>query len=207
MLKFEDLVGADDEHPVLARWRVFAAEAGVTPAVEAVRPRLSLGHAPAHLKFSLVGHRRPQPELLPWDSALALKTAEAGWKGPRVSVETTRIALLLKSFLEPTVNRFGDGFFSSVLIDTIKTSEARSDPNVVELLRFIATNTPRRGAPYVACKDEVVAALARIAKLLQKRLKYTSSVSQVIWLASIAYYLDDRFSITDGRTLGLYQQG
>jgi hypothetical protein len=141
----------------------------------------------------------------PWEPQLALTMAERGWRAPDLANEAVRFGLLLKTLFSPSEMRYGDGYFSAVLIDVLRDSEFAREQKVSEVLPFISVPPPKPSPSRDDCAENIKAVLSRVAQLLVDPLKYPHGEAKAVVAESLAYFLDERFSITSGRLLGLYR--
>jgi hypothetical protein len=211
VLSLDDLFKKDQfSHPKLRYWQELATKHGTSPIVEVNRPRDGLGFAPARLRVTVRDEQgnpitdNDDPE--PWEPQLALATVERGWRAPDPANEAIRIGLLLKMFFSQPEMRYGDGLFSSVLVDVLRTSDFAREPVVSEVLKFISVPRPRASPSTNDCAENIKAVLARVAQLIAGPLKYPQPEAKDIIAKSVAYFLDERFSITPGKLLGLYRE-
>jgi hypothetical protein len=208
VLNLDDLFEKDQfDHPKLRYWQALAMKHGSSPIVEVFRDRDGLGFAPARLYVTVFDeHGRPAAtDVEPWEPQLALTTAERGWRAPDIKNEAVRIGLLLKWLFTPSETRYGDGYFSSVLVEVIRDGDLARDQNISEILRFVSVPPPDASPAKHDCAESIKAVLGRVAQLLVDPLKYPQGEAKIIIAESIAYFLDERFSITSGKLLGLYQ--
>lgn len=63
--------------------------------------------------------------------------------------------------------------------------------------------TDEEPPPLYECRDMIDGAIAGRAKELTKCLEYEIAEAEEILAAALAQYLDDRFSVTNRRVLGL----
>jgi hypothetical protein len=138
-----------------------------------------------------------------WDAELNNALVNRGILAINESNEIQRFGLGLGAAFEHPENRYGDGFFNSVLMTVIDQSPfAKMDP-VRELRPHISTNSPYQGGDSAHdCSMMIQAALQDRWLELREKLKYDQSNAERILAGALAYYLDERFSITDGRKLG-----
>lgn len=204
MLQLDDLFQKGQfDHPKLRHWQTLATSHGVLPTVEVYRPREILGFAPARLYVNIHGENRdPVNEPEPWDPQLALATVERGWRAPSLDNEAVRFGLLLKTFFSQPQMRYGEGYFSSVLVSLLRDSEFAGDQAISELLSEIHVLDPSSSDARAECEENITAVLARVARLLVDNLKYTQDEAKQVLAASLAYFLDERFSVTSKKALG-----
>jgi len=142
----------------------------------------------------------------PWEPQLALATVERGWRAPSTDNEVVRFGLLLKTFFSQPEMRYGDGYFSSVLVDVLRDSDLARDRSISEILGYVSVPPPASSASRDDCAENIKAVLGRVAQLLVGPLKYTEVEAKAVVAGCLAYFLDERFSISSGRLLGLYQR-
>jgi hypothetical protein len=115
--------------------------------------------------------------------------------------EKLRFSLLLKPALRPILIRYGDGYFNAVLVAALRAGPFGRNPEVADMLRSIHEDQPARGSRE-DCEQlidhELAAAARRILSLYDDR-----AVAEDILAGAIARYLDDRFSVSNSRALGL----
>ncbi|HEY5312046.1 MAG TPA: hypothetical protein VIK18_05980 [Pirellulales bacterium] len=174
--------------------------------VEIIRPRAALGFEPARLSLQFFNKQGKMYDYKtePWDAELNNALIEdRGIRAVDESNEIQRFGLGLGAALEHPENRYGDGFFSAVLMLVVDQSPfAKIDP-VRELRRYITTNRPYEGGHSAEdCSMMVQAALQDRWLELRRKLEYDTTDAERILAGALAYYLDERFSITDGRKLG-----
>lgn len=206
MLNPDDLFNDQNQadHPKLRRWQMLAGQHHSPPVVEIERPREVMGFGPARICVSLRGADGiPWTECEPWEPQLALATFEKGWRAPDTDKESVRIGLLLKMLFAQPETRYGDGYFSSVLIDELRNGGFAHDASIASLLRYISVSQPEPSQERNDCAENIKAVLSRIARLLVVNLKYPQDEAKGILAKGLAYFLDERFSIRRGRTLGL----
>ena len=117
-----------------------------------------------------------------------------------------RIGLLLKHFFSQPESRYGDGFFSSVLVELLRDSELATHPAMRDVLRFVSVPPPMNSSNRDDCAAAIESRLADVAKLLKTDLAYEVDQAKPILADALANFVDERFSITAGRALGLYRE-
>ena len=117
--------------------------------------------------------------------------------------ESIRFNLMLSARFEKPEAKFGDGFFSSVLVEYVKQSPLFESQTVREVIKYASTNQPYRGGTgYEYCREMIEGILRDCWADLNERLKYSDEASERILGRAVAHYLDERFSVTDRRNLG-----
>jgi hypothetical protein len=174
--------------------------------VKIVRPRAALGFEPAQTFvqfFNQQGDIYDYKKIEPWDSDLNDSLLDRHVRAIDETSEVQRFGLGLATALQQSENRYGDGFFNAVLMLVVDQSPFASMSQLRELRPFIATNRPYdRGHSIDDCSRMIQATLQDRWLELRRKLGYEKTEAERILAGALAYYLDERFSITDGRKLG-----
>lgn len=188
------------EHPRLRRWRALAGDE--KPTVEIQRAFDGLSYGPAVMRIRFAG---PSPdETEPWNPELDLEMIKLGWTSPTVEAEAQRLALHLRRALGGAERKYGDGYLNSVLVAYFRSSELGDDPRIADLLRHIHVNQAGNGEAVRECREVIEAAIRTMARFATANLNYSRDHAEKILTGAVAQYLDERFSISAGRNLGLY---
>ncbi len=195
-----------DSHPLIRVLDVHKGKPEFDAAkVEITRPRASLGFEPAQLSLQFFNKQDQMYDYKTefWDAELNDALVERKIRAIDESNEIQRFGLGLGAALEHPENRYGDGFFNAVLMLVVDQSPfAKMDP-VRELRPYIAANKPYQGSHSAEdCSMMILAVLQDRWLELRKKLDYDQTDAERILAGALAYYLDERFSITDGRKLG-----
>jgi hypothetical protein len=173
--------------------------------VEVFRPRDGFGFAPARL-YVTVHDEHGEPvvnDAEPWEPLLMLATVERGWRAPDLDKETVRFGLLLKTLFSQPQRRHGEGYFSAVLVAFLRDSEFAREPAIATLLSSIGElGQPSSSSSWEDCEENIKAVLAQVARLLVEDLRYAHHEAKTVLAASLAYFLDERFSVTSRKILG-----
>ena len=173
--------------------------------VEIIRPCAALGFEPARLSLQFFDKQAKMYDYKtePWDAELNEALIEHEIRAVNADNEIQRFGLGLGASFEHAENRYGDGFFSAVLMQVVQQSPFATMEPVRELTRYIKTNKPHNGGHSADdCTMMIQAVLQDRWLELRKKLNYEKSEAERILGGALAYYLDERFSITDGRKLG-----
>jgi len=205
---FRDEVDAQYDHPLLRYLTELAARPNFQAAkVEVVRPRAPLGHKPAKLYlhfYQKSGSEMDRPHPEDWDDELNTALIQRSVKAISVDNEKVRFALGLRAALQGAETRFGDGYYNAVLVHHILNSPFKDHPAVAEVLPHVHRNgIDPSFRTYAECRDMIDGAIRGRAKELTKSLGYGIADAEDILAAAIAQYLDERFSVTNRRILGL----
>ncbi len=118
-----------------------------TAKVEIIRPRAALGFEPAQLSLQFFDKQNQlfDYKTKAWDAELNDALLARKIPATDESNEIQRFGLGLGAALQHPENRYGDGFFSAVLMLVVDEGPfAKIDP-VRELRPYIATNKPYDG--------------------------------------------------------------
>jgi hypothetical protein len=187
-------------HPRLRNWKTRLAEAGTAATLEVYRPETEIGQSLAemNLQISKDGNLLPI-ETVPWD--------ELRVRAVSPEQEAERFALGLRAALRKAEREFGDGYFNAVLVELLKDSDLTTHREVAEVLRHAYTNRPHRegGAfdRYTICRELIADAIGGRARELTGPLNYSTEEAKRILVSAIARYLDERFSVSSRRRLGV----
>ena len=148
-----------------------------------------------------------QPGQLPteyaWSSEINLGLIQLKVRAVDVSTESVRFALTLRDSMQEIETRHGNGFFNSVLVDLLKESGLDKEESIREILQEAVVNPPSRSGGYQICRESIALAIRGRARELTQILGYTEVEAKAILVRSIEMYIDDRFSVTSRRRMGL----
>lgn len=191
------------DHPKLRSWLSYKNSAEVTRCtVEFRRERDGLVFRPARLY--LVAERKDGTIFSdgePWDRALNEALVEKKFKARDEENESERMGYMLAGRMQPLVNKFNDGFFNAVLVRYLNQNGYVEIPAIAAKLAKIREDAPSAGEAALDCEARIDSVLARCAQELVG-LEYEPEESKHILAGAIAYYLDERFSITNAEILG-----
>jgi len=173
--------------------------------VEIKRPRAALGFEPARLSLLFLNKQDKMYDykIESWDTELNDALVDRKIRAINESNEIQRFGLALGAAFQRPENRYGDGFFSAVLTLVVDQSPFAKMGPVQELRPYISTNKPyQSGHSAEDCSVMIQAILQDRWLELRRTLGYDKVDAECILAGALAYYLDERFSITDGRKLG-----
>jgi len=195
-----------DSHPLIRLLDVQRGEPKFGAAkVQIIRPRVALGFEPAQLSLQFFDKQNQIYDYRTesWDAQLNDALVDRGILAIDEPNEIERFGLGLGAALERPESRYGDGFFSAVLMLVVDQSPFAKTEPVRELRPYISTNRPHEGGHSADdCNLMIQAVLQDRWLELRRKLKYEQSHAERILAGALAYYLDERFSISDGRKLG-----
>jgi len=143
-------------------------------------------------------------ESVPWDDELNAGLIELGVRAIDASHEADRFTLGLRAALRKLEREFGDGYFNAVLLELVKESGLTGDPQIADIVKHASALSPNRdGRGYGLCRDMTAAAISGRMYDLREKLHYVPEEARRILIAALARYLDERFSVTSRRQLGL----
>ncbi|MGO8746338.1 MAG: hypothetical protein ACLQNE_10140 [Thermoguttaceae bacterium] len=205
---FSEAIDTQYDHPLLRYLTAVGAQPDFREAkADVIRPRGPLGHTPTKLClhfFAKSGDEMDRPRLEDWDDELNAALIQRGVRAISVDNEKVRFSLGLRAAFRAAEDRFGDGYYNGVLIHHIVNSPFKDHSAVGEVLPHV-----HRGdidpsfRTYYDCREMIDNAIRGRAKELTKYLGYEIPEAEDILASAVAQYLDDRFSVTNRRILGL----
>lgn len=199
---------SDDEeiHPKLRYWRSLLESGRATRAVcDFWRKRQGLSFLPARIYvffFDAAGEPVDKDQH-DWDPELNQELLGLGVRARDAKNEGERMGMMFGVLFEGVRIDFGEGFFNAVLLEQLHTSGLAALPPVAAVLTDIPSPSPLGDSPqHAACARAVDGVLSGAANVLTKRLGYSRDEATVILGLAMAYFLDERFSITNRRQLG-----
>jgi len=137
----------------------------------------------------------------PWSAALHEWLVRERVRAEDPNNEAERFGFAINERFAPIELRFGDGFFSAVLVHYLREQGFGEAEASKEVLGAIYEPHAAEGEHATTCAEMIEEVLVGVAEDL-KRLEYNEEIREAILAASIAYYLDERFNITNGKLLG-----
>lgn len=194
--------------PRLRTWKARLAEPNTSVTLAVSRPETVFGQSQPemHLQFTRDGILLP-PESLPWDDDLNSGLIHQVPKAVRAvspEQEAERFALGLRAALRKAERDFGDGFFNAVLLELLKDVDLTGHREIAEVLQHasaLRANHDSRG--YIDCSEMIAGAISGRAQELTGPLNYPQDEAKQILVSALARYLDERFSVSCRRRLGL----
>lgn len=211
-MKFKDFVKikeTEESHPRFKLWRKDIQDIkgkGGSPQIWIERNADVLGFKPAKIVLDLLDKdgvmvRRDVDD---WDIDLNQALVNIELKAGDKDNESVRLLLALTDTLSKVEVRFGDGYFSAVFIDLIKEIDFSEYPKVGEIIKFsTALNPDKNSRNYSDCRNMIEAALHKEIGDLRDKLKYEENDVNNIFVDALVQFVDERFSVTNRRRLGL----
>ncbi len=204
MTKLDDLFVKQSQydHPRLRSWLSYKNNPSITKSyLEFRRERDGLVFKPATLYF--VAERVDGTEFCdsePWDAAFNDALVKRQFQSRDAENEGERFGYRLIGLLQPIVNKFGDGYFNSVLVRHLEENGYTSNEVILDQLTKIHTNAPYNSEHVTDCQERIDGVLAQCAGQLTG-LGYSPQDSRNILCGALAYYLDERFHLTNRQIL------
>ena len=195
-------------HPRSANWKTRLAEGGASATLEIYRPETEIGQSQPemNLQFAKDGNLLPLEDGA-WNDDLNAGLIQLRVRAVTREQEAERFSLGLCAALRKAEREFGDGYFNAVLVELLKDSDLTKHAEIAEALKHAYANRPHRegGAfdRYTICRELIADAISGRARELTVPLHYSQEEAKRILVSAIARYLDERFSITSRRRLGL----
>jgi hypothetical protein len=205
---FREETRAPYDHPLLRYLEELRARPDFRDArVEVRRPRAPLGYEPAKLYLHFYAKSgaemdRPQPE--EWDDELNTALIERHVKATDLDNEKIRFSLGLRASLQGPEAKYGDGYYNGVLVHHIEHTAFKDYPGIAEVLRHVyRSGIDPSFRSYSDCRSMIDGAIRGRAQELTKLLGYGVPEAEEILAVALAQYLDERFSVSNRRALGL----
>lgn len=142
------------------------------------------------------------PEEIAWNEKLNRELIRLRARAISLENESERFGLVLRDRLDSVVIRFGDGFFSGVLIDYLGEGGFASLDPVQKALSRIHVFKPAGGPHRTRCIEFIQEELKYCVDALFEVFMYSKAQSISILSNALYSYLDERFSITTREMLG-----
>lgn len=184
------------EHPRIRSWISYRAKAGGPIRVQVWREHQAFGSGPPSLHVDFLD---PQKNLVhqaeaPWSAVLDNWLVDQGATAITAADEALRFSLRLKESYAPLWQEWGDGYFNSVLVHTLREGLAE-DASVRATLSAITEYRPNDGPRLARSIQDIDAVVSARARELVASLKYDRATAESILGAAVATYLNDRFHI------------
>jgi hypothetical protein len=195
-------------HPKLRSWASYLERPEVGGAkIELCRPREGLTFRPAKIDMHFYDKAGQEIECdsEDWDDGLNTALLRQGIKAVTPENEKERFALVLRAAFKRPEYRYGEGYFNSVLTTLLREGPFADDPQVAGVLRHTTANPPEtRSQSFPDCADMIELAIRGRAHELVDELCYGRKQAEELLAGALARYLDERFSVTNRRSLGLF---
>ena len=198
--------GTSDEpaHPRLRGWKKRIND-GETAELELYgnKPAIGLTQPKIYVEFFRDGNLDVADEA-DWDPELNEGLIALHVRAIDQDNEAERFALGLRDGFQSIEREFGNGYFNSVLLDLIQESDLDSSVPISEILKYTYHDqTDRTSRSYDRCREALALGIGARARELKKQLAYSEDDARTIMTAALAKYLDERFSVSSRKQLGL----
>lgn len=193
------------DHPKLRFWKsLIKKHKDLKPHIEFRRIREGLVFKPAVLYFEITcGDEVKESDSEPWDDILNDGLIAEEIKAISLENEGKRLGFMMKKEFRQIEIRYGDGFFNSVLIEMLNSQDFSGNSKLSDVLSNIHYNkASREGHSFDDCREMIYAAIKKYGEILEEKLKYPRELAEEILISSVAYYVDERFSVTNRKILG-----
>ncbi len=210
MPSIDDLFGSATArviHPKARYWIDFEKKDEVDEyELEFRRPKDGIVYRPAKffITFYDSNKRIIQGDESDWELDLHQDLNDGGLRCKSNENESERFGFAFKELFRKAENRFGDGYFNSVFLRYIYNSWLAQYDKVKKIIGSIHRNqSSMQGQSYGDCEDMIELVLKKdVAESLNKKMMYSVDDTKEIIASAVAYYLDERFNITNRRLLG-----
>ncbi len=169
-------------------------------AVEFERKRDGLAFQPV----SLVVRGQPRAQRIRWMPEVNRALIGRGVRAIDEKNEAERFGYMLNELFAGLEVRYGDGFFNAALIRFLGSDAFSSLKSVQERIKEIRRPHLVEGRRiYGECEKDMTAILTTVGGWLKQSLRYDQTTSERILDGAIAYYLDNRFHLSNRRLLGI----
>jgi hypothetical protein len=193
------------QHPRVRNWKARLEQAGTSAALEVFRPESEFGQSQAemNLQFTEGGKLLPL-ETVAWDDDLNAGLIQLGVPAVSPEQEAERFALGLRAAMRKPEREFGDGYFNAVLVEFVADSDLTQYSTIADVLKHATANRPSRdGKGFNICREMIADAIGGRAHELKEKLGYKEEQAKPILVQALARYLDERFTVSRRRRLGL----
>jgi hypothetical protein len=196
------------EHPTLRKWKARLGQPGAKATLELSQPIAEFGLSQAKMHVQFHEHGEPAAlETLPWDDELNSGLITFGVRAINQDQEADRFALGLRAAMHKALREYGDGYSNSVLLELMKDSDLTKHREINEILQHAHAISPYRegksSKKYENCREMITGAISGRARELTANLKYPEDEAKKILVAALGRYLDQRFTVSGRRRLGM----
>lgn len=193
-------------HPLVSDWKRRLAAGPATLEIYQQVKGIGATKTDIILQFTEHGHALPK-EVFAWDEDLNAGLISLAIKAVDAEQEAQRFALALRGHMRKIEREFGDGYFSAVFVEFLRGMDVATDPvlsSVLSHTRHVVPPHPSKSENY--CREKIASEIRNRYVELTDDLKYTEAVAQKILVKMLALYLDDRFSVSSRRRMGLLKE-
>ena len=201
--KYFDTTKNEFQHPRIAEWGSLVKNDAISLKCEIYRKRdgLRLSSPKIYLRRTTKNTGITTVDSEEWDEVLNLWLIDNNVQAVNQENEGLRFYLRLRRMLQRAEHRYGDGYFNAVLIEVVNR-DFSSDDRIMEMLKVVSTMKAGQGISYAPAIEMIESAIKDCAAYLIK-LGYSLEIAKSILTNSLALYIDERFSVTNRKLLGL----
>lgn len=188
-------------HPRIKVWMNRMQHANRTE-VELYRSREGLVRGTPRLFVTFYGNGEEPINVdeVNWELELDQWLIQKGIRAVSIENEKERWSLHITNAFRSIVNRYGEGYFSSVLVTLLKAGPFSTNPEVSDMLKYIHENNPSPDSRK-DCEDMIEAQFFKLAEEVKKLYSEPQQAEDVL-SGALSRYLDERYNISDRRHLG-----
>lgn len=138
-----------------------------------------------------------------WDAEVNEELISLGVRSKHSDSESIRFAIRLRDELGATETRYGNGFLNRTLVDLVTESYLDKHPEIKTALKKHRRIALERTSEYQECRDSIVYVIGKRSRELTGPLGYDEATMRNILSKAIARYLDNRFSLSQRKQMGL----
>lgn len=173
-------------------------------------PRTGFGTSRTEL-FILLWPKDSEPDLdnkhdlkqVEWDDGINLGLVDLGIRAVDLDQEARRFSLMIRGALRIAGRRYGDGYSNAVMVKLIDDSDLAKAGEVAEVRQHVSSNPPEWTRSHEACRELIADGIGGRAVELRDKLKYKPEEVRAVMTKALATYLDERFSVSNRRLIGL----
>jgi len=139
----------------------------------------------------------------PWDAEINEELIGLGIRSKEFDSESIRFAIRLRDELRATETRYGNGFFNRTLVDLMTESYLDKHQEIKSALEKHHGIALERTSEYHECRDSIAYVIGKRSRELTGPLGYDEATMRNILSKAIARYLDNRFSLSQRKQMGL----
>jgi hypothetical protein len=186
--------------PEVARLEDLRRVHGGPIGCEFARRREGLGFGPA--RFVIRFTSQLPREIVSWSLDVDDWLIQHGVRAIREENEAERFGFAFNERFEDVEASVGSGFFNAVFFQYLRESELAGMGPLREMMDAVHSYNPSEGWSADDSRKRIKNVLMECADALRKHLRYEKPVAVRILAGAIAYYLDERFNVSNRRFLG-----
>lgn len=191
-------------HPIVNRCQQLVANGYTLETVRFCRERQGPIFATAIFYINFVKLDAPSVSFdSEWNADINTWLLDNGGKAESIPNEIERMGFSLVEALRESPYEFGKDYTNAVLLEILHANFDNKN-EIANALKQISYTTPSEQSVYYArAHDFIETQFKNIITILGKQLEYSSIDTETILCGSIVYMLDERFSITNRKNLGI----